>query len=72
MNVFEFLRKFANENFLSIMCTQYSEDCGEIEMSLKITTTKSVLICSGTGKTYEDAKNVDAKSALKYIKHFLI
>lgn len=74
MSGFEMLTKLANENFLSIICIQYPEDCGEIELSLKITTptVKPVLICSGTGKTYEDAKNAAGKSALKYIKHFLI
>ncbi|KAF0756216.1 interferon-inducible double-stranded RNA-dependent protein kinase activator A [Aphis craccivora] len=74
MSGFEFLTKLANEKFLSIICIQYPEDCGEIELSLKITTptVKPVLICSGIGKTYEDAKNAAAKSALKYIKHFLI
>ncbi|XP_027847065.1 interferon-inducible double-stranded RNA-dependent protein kinase activator A homolog isoform X1 [Aphis gossypii] len=74
MSGFEFLTKLAYEKCLSITCIQYLDDCGKIELSLKITTptAKPVLICSDTGKTYEDAKNAAAKSVLKYIKHFLI
>jgi len=64
--LFEFLTTLTNQELLSILCITNQEDCCEVTMSLKITTPlRPDLICSGTGKTYKEAKN-----ALKHIKHF--
>ncbi|KAF0730072.1 interferon-inducible double-stranded RNA-dependent protein kinase activator A [Aphis craccivora] len=63
MSVFQFLTRLANEEVLSITYIPYQKYCCEVEMTLKITIAKPVMICLNTGETYEEAKNVAAKTA---------
>lgn len=68
MSAFEFLTKLTNEEVLSITYIPYQKDCYEVEMTLKIERAKPDIICLNREKTYEEAKNLAAKSALRYIK----
>ncbi|KAF0769374.1 interferon-inducible double-stranded RNA-dependent protein kinase activator A [Aphis craccivora] len=73
MSAFEFLKKLAEQERLSITYKPRKNDscdCYDVEMYLKILKDKHIVFYFNTGKTNEEAKNAVAKSALGYFKHF--